>query len=313
MENKKHVREHGIFYTNYNPFGLRPFKSWAKKIGLENNTVLEPFAGTNNIIKMLRNDYKDLSFCSYDILPKNKEVQERNTMTSFPSNFNVCITNPPWLTSYSAKRLGVKFPKIKYDDVYKNCLSLALENCENVAFIVPATYLRTNLFRDRLDTVIFINHKLFDSTENPTCIALFTKQTKEIKIYYDNKYIGILSELEKEFLLESKNNFNVRFNSPNGKLGLFCVDNTKKPSIRFCRGEEIGREVKHSDRLITRIDADFKNDIDETVGRLNDVLCKYREATKDVFLAPFKGLRKDNQYRRRLDYFTAKQLISNYA
>ena len=66
-----------------------------------------------------------------------------------------------------------------------------------VAFIIPATFLRTELFRNRLDTIIFINNKLFSETENPICLALFTKKSKQTKIYYDNKFIGTLEDLEK--------------------------------------------------------------------------------------------------------------------
>ena len=58
---------------------------------------------------------------------------------------------------------------------------------------------------------------------------------------------------------KSKTNKKILFNSKKGNLGLISIDNVIKPSIRFCRGDQINRIVKHSDRLITRIEVDSDN------------------------------------------------------
>ena len=39
---------------------------------------------------------------------------------------------------------------------------------------------------------------------------------------------------------------------------------------------------------------------------LND----FRRETYDIFLTPFKGLRKDFRYRRRLDYALARNIVN---
>ncbi len=143
---RSHKRQNGIFYTANNPFKLVPFKRWAKKVCLTENAILEPFAGANNIIRMLQQENLCNDFRSYDVEPKDKLVEKRDTLYNFPVGYNVCITNPPWLTNYSARRNNIFFPKIEYDNIYKHCLKLALKNCENVCFIIPATYLRTGLF-----------------------------------------------------------------------------------------------------------------------------------------------------------------------
>ena len=76
------------------------------------------------------------------------------------------------------------------------------------------------------------------------------------------------------------------FNDKNGKLGLIAIDNTKEPSIRFCKGEEISQEkIKITSRSITRINIDF--DIDKLIKRANEVLKEYRKETHDIFLTPF--------------------------
>ena len=157
-------RTNGVYYTtNENPFTLKPFMVWARRINLKNLETLEPFAGENHIIRMLRDAGFCKSFKSYDISPKDPDVEKKDTLKRFPKNFKVCITNPPWLTNYSAKRHRIAFPEIEYDNIYKHCLELALKNCENVGFIIPGTFLtwcmREPKFTERLDSVIFINKK----------------------------------------------------------------------------------------------------------------------------------------------------------
>ena len=291
-------RTNGVYFTANNPFDLVPFKKWADKIKL--SRVLEPFAGSNNIIRMLEHHYR-ISYNSFDIKPQAADVKKQDTLVNFPKGYDTCITNPPWLYRSSASRRGIYYPNIRYDDLYKHCLELALTNCNNVCFLIPGTYIRTKLFRDRLHSVVFINSKLFHDTENPVCMAMFTKKREATKVYYDNEFIGLLNDLEPK---PSKASTKIRFNDPKGKLGLIGIDNTKEASIRFCHGDEI-RQVKHSDRMITRIDVGYE----VSIKRLNNTLAEYRRKTHDVLLSTFKGLREDGQYRRRLDYDTARVLI----
>ena len=301
-------RENGIYYTINNPFKLLPFKKWAKKSMITKSQILEPFAGANNIITMLKKEKFCNRYCSYDITPKDKMVKKKNTIDKFPTGYKTCITNPPWLTNYFAKRNKISFPDTKYDNLYKICLELALANCDNVAFIIPGTFLRTGLFRNRLSSVIFINKKLFVDTDHPVCIALFNKnKVKHTDVYYDNTHIGKLNDLEKYMPKQKNQRLKIRFNDPKGKIGLHAIDNTKSPTIRFCRGNEIKRRIIYSDRLITRISVDQEISINELNKKLNMI----REKTHDVFFAPFKGLRKDGQYRRRVDYEFVRRLIND--
>ena len=302
-------RLNGRYYTESNPFVLKPFKIWAKEVDLKNKTILEPFAGKNNLIQMLSKMNLCKRFVSYDIKPTNKYVKKRNTLTKFPTGYTVCISNPPWLGRYSAKRRNLKYPNIAYDDLYKYCLELALNNCENVGFIIPATFLQSGLFRDRLQSVVFLNNIMFNDTENPVCLALFTKHSNDTAIYYDDKCAGMLKNLEK-YVPNEPVDSTIRFNDKNGKLGLIGIDNTKEPSIKFCKGSKIHQEVKTSSRSITRINLDMTN---KEINDLNDNFNKFRDDTQDVFLTPFKGLRSDGKYRRRLDYYMARKILTTYA
>ena len=59
----------------------------------------------------------------------------------------------------------------------------------------------------------------------------------------------------------------------------------------------------------------FKKDkevnLNDFIDECNRKIMQYRNATSDVFLTSFKGLRKDGRYRRRLDFNTAKNIMSS--
>lgn len=302
-------RELGQYFTTYNPFQNSGFLNWAYECDLSKTTILEPFAGSNNLINMLQDMGLCIDFKSFDIEPKSKFVKRRDTLKNFPKGFKVCITNPPYLAQNSAKRRNLEFPNIIYDDLYKYSLEKCLENCDYVGAIVPASFFNANIFRERLSHYILLNSKMFNDTEHPVCLALFKKYSEDVDLYNDNKYLGKLSDLKKK-LPKSNINMDIRFNVPNGNLGLIAIDNTIEPSIKFVNGEEISPErIRFSSRSITRIMIPTKYKINNIIEKLNYNLNIFRKETYDLFLTPFKGLRKDNYYRRRLDYKLAKKLI----
>ena len=139
----EYKRSRGQFYTCGNPFTLHPFLEWSEKIELHSKPILEPFAGSNNIIKALQEINLCKQFDSYDIIPANTEVKQRDTIKSFPEGFEVCITNPPWLARYSATRRGLPYQLTHFDNLYKHCLQLCLDNCDYGAALVPASYLQS--------------------------------------------------------------------------------------------------------------------------------------------------------------------------
>lgn len=304
-------RANGQYYTTGNPFRLRPFRRWAAAAGLPHKTVLEPFAGANHIIRALQSLDTCREFASFDIAPNRANVRQRNTIESFPRGYEVCVTNPPWLARNSATRRGFLFPECRYDDLYKHCLELCLRNCKYVAALIPASFLRCRLFRERLQTYILLHDMLFSDTENPVCLTLFGEHpAKRTEIYYDDEHIGTLAALER-LLPGARNDLQLRFNDPAGRLGFISFDNTREPSIRFCDAREIeDYPIKGSSRFITRISGNFDRDITRLVGRLNRQVTRFRAQTRDVFLTPFKGMRADGAYRRRMDYALTRRLIS---
>lgn len=309
-------RTRGEYYTNGNPFKLEPFLDWSSQVDLPNQVILEPYAGANNIIKSLQDIGLCNEFRSFDICPRDATVERRNTIENFPSKYKICVTNPPWLARNSATRRGLSFPQTEYDDLYKHCLRLCLEYCSAVAALVPASFFnflffreRLSIFRERLQTYVLLHdNNLFVETDNPVCLALFgARSSKEVRVYYDNEYVGELTLLEKKIPVPVSQK-DVRFNDVNGTLGFVSFDNTVEPSIRFCLADEIAKyPVKESARFFSRIHV--AND-DYSVEQLNSEVESFRNETRDLFLTPFKGIRKDGEYRRRMSFALAKDFIN---
>ena len=304
-------KQNGVYFTkSKNPFHHLEFIRWAKQHKINQRIVLEPFAGANDIIKTLRNTDLCNQFSSYDLNPKDDGVKARDSIENFPKGYEVCITNPPWLYKSRAKRLKLPFPETRWDNVYKHCLNLALDHCDYVAILIPASFLSSNIFLERLESVIVIQSKIFEDTENPVCLALFgNKPTEQTKIFADEDYIGTLDQLKKN-LPKENNKKQVTFNVSEGDLGLIAIDNTKSASIKFCKGEELNSyDIRHSSRSITRLSIEGVGINQKIIDGLNDNLSNMRKRTHDVFMTPFKGMRKDGMYRRRLDYSMARNLI----
>jgi len=149
---------------------------------------------------------------------------------------------------------------------------------------------------------------MFNDTEHPVCLALFKEKADDVEIYEDKEFIGMLSEFEKKLPKNNKQTA-IKFNDKKGGLGLIAIDNTIEPSIRFCNGNDIDpNKIGNSSRSITRISIDC--DIDRLVKNLNEMINEFRKDTFDIVLTPFKGLRRDLKYRRRLDYALARNIIN---
>lgn len=320
MKNKSKI-QHGQFFTQTNPFELKPFLNWFKKIkNIKSKKIVEPFAGSNNLVKMIEDIGYDLNWSCFDIEPKHSQVIKNDSILSFPKGYDVCITNPPYLAKNSAKRMNLEYPKTSYDDLYKLAIDQCILNCEYVIAIIPESFITSGLFHDSLEVVISLNFEMFDDTDHPVCLALFSKHdTKkdDFEIWVGNDFIGHYKELKTFIPNESSEKIVVKFNDPNGTLGLSGVDNTKKESIRFILGNSIpSNEIKVSSRALTRISFDENTDkfikdfgLENFIKSLNKEISNFRIKTGDVFMTSFKGLREDGYYRRRLDFNLAKKII----
>lgn len=318
-------RLHGQFFTTTNPFNVDPFHKWIKNIPCYGELViLEPFAGANNIVQMIQDIGYSNAWSCFDVCPINGdenttafEVKSRDTIESYPSGYEIAITNPPYLAKNSATRRGLPFPKTSYDDLYKVSLDVMLNNTPFVAAIIPESFITQGLFHSRLESVISLPCKMFEDTECPVCLALFVPEDQKIdpldfQVYAENRLIGSFSALKKYVSSFSGDGISWVFNDPTGSIGLIAIDSQIGETIRFVPGSEIlSSEVKVSSRSKTRIGGiESKEQALFLIAKANDILRARRKDTKDTFMTAFKGLRKDGKYRRRLDFAQARDILN---
>ena len=319
-------RASGRYYTRGNPFQLEPFQTWAKASNLAQQITLEPFAGAKDIPQLV--DAANLhcrEWTFFDIQPGAEGIVQRDTLADFPRGFNVCITNPPWLARNSATRRGLPFPEsTRHDDLYKYALEQCLTYCGWVAAIIPEAFIRSGLFLQRLHDFISLvpqtrdktnyppdkggreGSVMFEDTEHPVGLALFAPDaTSDVRIWRNSQFLGTMNELRRH-LPQPSSNRSIVFNDPEGNLGLIAIDNTVSASIRFCPPEELkDYPIRVQCRSITKIGVPWGVDIE----MLNARLATIREKTHDVFLTAFKGIRRDGQYRRRLDWGLSRAIV----
>lgn len=333
LENKIKL---GQFYTITNPFNIDIFYKWADFFKKDLREFTEPFAGANNIVKMIQELGFNQPWDCYDIEPASDEeingyiVQKRDTIKNYPSQcsyfvnverereIRVAITNPPYLAKNSATRKGMEFPDTEYDDLYKVALDVMLQNEDYVAAIIPESFITSNLFHNRLYAVVSLTCKMFSDTECPVCLALFIPAELKSKLKLDNDFMIYRQNIKlnnykniKDLLPNQKHHTAWKFNDKEGNIGIKCIDGTKEPSIEFVDGATISSDkIKESSRSLTRVSGLPDNiELSVFIAECNKILNDFREKTSDVLLTSFKGLRKDNCYRRRLDFKTAKAIM----
>ena len=304
-------RQAGRFYTTANPFRHPAFLDWAGAAGLPEARIVEPFAGSNRLVRFLEGMDLCRDFRAYDLEPADSRVRRRDTLDSFPTGFPVCVTNPPWLARNSATFRGLDFPDCDYPDLYLHCLDRCLRHCRFVAALVPESFLRVGVrfgaFRPRLRGFVSLTARLFAETGHPTGLALFgPDRAADAVVWMDDRRLGSLRTLERLRPEPRPEGPQMRFNDPAGRLGLHALDDTRGPSIRFCEGRELdGYRVKPTGRHLTRIALEG----DLRIHAWNEYLRDFRERTQDVLLTSSKGLRRDGRYRRRLDWRLARGIV----
>ena len=332
-------KELGQYFTEeaMTIFSLEPFLKWYNDNNLKNYILLEPFIGKGDIIKALTKlNLINNNYIGYDISPQNNETVKENTLLNFPKNYQLTITNPPYLYKSVAKKnkyyeqikLFEKYKNI--DDLYELAILKIMENCCFAALIIPESFISSKklFLKEHCECIISLTfNNLFKDTDYPVCLALFNKnnknnKNKDIKIFRNNNFLGNINDiyLNVDLFLEQKNNLKIKFNDINGNIDISCIDNINDDQGIFSSENLFieNNKIKSSSRSKTRISI-YINDkkvINKKIIKFiskefNKKIKTYRKLTEDIFLSPFKGLRKDNKYRRRLDFETIKRIINS--
>lgn len=283
--------------------------------------AFDPFAGAGDLLNNAHKfGFKHI--VGYDIDPSlNWEFNDSlKNVPSIPNS--IIITNPPYLTNYSAKRKGiyeavsVYFENCNYDDLYQLAIEKCMENNKFGVMIVPETFINSSFPKRRINNITIIEDSMFEDTSVPICVICFDNKIKnydEIKIFKNDVYINTLGNLERMRKIPYKK-LNIVFNSLSGNIALRAVDTTKVSNqIKFMVPRDINYNlstIKVSSRLITLINIDVEDSlVNEIIEISNQILFDFRNATSDILLSPFKGNNEAGKRRRRLDYLTARAII----
>jgi len=309
-------RELGAFYTQGNPFALSSFESWLASAE-PTGCVLEPFAGSASIPRLLHQAGYEKSWKMYDISPSHEHVEQRDSLKNFPTGFKCVISNPPYLSYHFAKRKGLSVNRADFRS-YSSLYLVAIEECLRAApyvgLIVPESFITSGHHRERLTKVISLSElAMFADTTMPTCLALWSPNPTATEYWVGDRYVGELNTLESDCRWNSESALRIRFNAIDGNIGLWAIDDTRGPSIRFCEAAEIPVEkIKVSARLVSRIQVRGLADADipRVISTANEILTEWRLKTADVLLTAFKGPRADGRFRRRIDYKNARAILA---
>lgn len=287
------------------------------------SVAYDPFAGEGDLLKTaIKLGYKQIKGLDID---KALKWEINDSLVNIPYIDNsIVITNPPYMSNYSAARKGVNknlkkyFDKSIYDDIYLIALDRILETTDYAVAIVPETFINSNYkWKNRLHSITILEENPFSDTDTPVIVACFDKKIKsfdEILVYKNDEYINTLGAIEKLRLSPLKK-LDVSFNNKRGWLAVRCVDSTNPNNmLKFDFKENIDYDwekgIKVSSRLFTLVQVDIKEEKkQEFVDSCNDILQSIRQETSDIILSPFKGNMKNGKRRRRLDFLTCRAII----
>jgi len=285
----------------------------------------DPFAGSGCLFDPVTNAVKTITRAiGLDIDP-TQGWQVNDSLVRIPSEANaIIVTNPPYISNYSAsrKRLGdglkKYFAMTKYDDVYLLALDRMLEAQRNVVAIIPETFINSPFRqKDKLASITILEENPFHDTDTPVVVVCFDSRGKpfsEIQIFKGSELVCSLHDVEACRLVPD-NSVSLKFNDPSGWLGVRCVDTTNpNDMLHFDFKENIDYDwengIKVSSRLLTLISIDIPSSKRKAfVEECNRVLAEVRRKSHDIMLSPFKGNMKNGVRRRRLDFQTCRAII----
>lgn len=288
------------------------------------DVAYDPFAGEGDLLTTMVERCGFREVVGLDIDKKLKWRQNDSLLEIPHVSDAIIITNPPYLTNYSAARKGLGgdlrkyFDTTDYTDLYMLALDKMLEAQRYVVAIVPETFINSRYRQKKLlHNITILEDNPFDDTENPVVVACFDgreKSLSEVKVYKNDEFVNSLGTIER-LRIRPKGSVEMTFNDPAGWLAVRCVDTTNPNNmIRFDMKENIDYDWEHrikvSSRLLTLVDLDVpESDRVRFVGRCNSLLLELRRETSDIILSPFKGNMKNGRRRRRLDFMTCRAII----
>lgn len=289
------------------------------------SAVYDPFAGNGCLFAPVTNAIPDITRVVGLDIDASLGWQVNDSLLNIPTVRDaIIVTNPPYISNYSAsrKRIGKDLEKYfavtPYDDVYLLALDRMLAAQKNVVAIIPETFINSPYRQKQLlHSLTVLEQNPFRDTDTPVVVACFDSIPKayaDIKVYKDAEFVCTVADIE-ACRMSPTNAIPMRFNDPNGWLGVRCVDTTKPDDgLRFDFKERIDynweRGIKVSSRLLTLISLDVPTDRRQLlVDACNAILRDLRVRSHDLVFSPFKGNMKNGVRRRRLDFQTCRAIV----
>ena len=285
----------------------------------------DPFAGTGCLFDPVQQAVPEIEKCIGLDIDRNLGWPINDSLVKIPHEENaVIVTNPPYISNYSAarKKIGTDlkkyFDSTDYDDVYLLALDKMLEAQKNVVAIIPETFINSP-YRQKhlLKSITILEYNPFLDTDTPVVVVCFDsieKPYSEIQIYKDSEFVCTLDDVERCRMVPD-NSVKLKFNDPDGWLGVRCVDTTDPNNmLHFDFKENIDynweKGIKVSSRLLTLISMDVPEKKRQAfIDECNSILDEVRTRSHDIILSPFKGNMKNGVRRRRLDFMTCRAII----
>lgn len=288
------------------------------------NVAYDPFAGGGDLLNVAISKLGFSKIKGLDI-DSTLSWEQNDSILYVPHIDNaVIITNPPYISNYSASRKKVSndlkkyFDSSVYDDVYFIALDNMLAAQENVVAIIPETFINSRYKqKNLLNSITILEDNPFNDTDTPVIVACFDSKLKsldKVKVYKNDILVNSLGNIEL-LRLTPDNSIKLTFNDTEGWLGVRCIDSTSPTDmLHFDFKENINYDwqngIKVSSRLFTLINIDVpKEKRKEFITICNRILNETREKTADLIFSPFKGNMKNGVRRRRLDFKTCRAIV----
>ena len=325
MESKKLL---GQFYTTNSDYILQGI---SLKDGID---IVEPFVGQGDLLKWINGNLNSNSVITYDLDPKIKCSEIRDTLLNPPNYLGkYVVTNPPYLAK-NKNNDKTLYDKYNVDDLYKAFIITLVEgNCEGGVIIIPLNFFSSENSETRLKflskyeigVVNVFEEKVFDDTAYTICAFNFfkkeniTEQSVNFIFYPSKKEMVFNLKIDYGFrvggdVLDCKNSLKLgrllNGQLPSTNITLYAVDSgTLNGRIRLVIHEQpfFGKET---DRVFCTITSPKKliNE-QEICNRFNSRLEILREEYNSLFLTNYRESTK-HYSRKRISFKQAFCLLN---